>query len=163
MAAERGESIPNELGPHSPGPAPAGPDAAGPDDATGSDAIGSGALGSDALGGLGALLGHRLTEAGADRAVLSWELDQGPAGFGDLAAAVETVASLGASAWWGDRGRCVGMTNTTHALGPGRGPYRAVARPEHQGVDRQLWRVTVTAGDGRACAVGEVLLANLRD
>ena len=77
--------------------------------------------------------------------------------------AVETAASIGASAAVADRGQvAVGLTNTTHFLRSvtaGRVVVEATAL--HQGRTQQLWRVDVTDESGRLVAHGELRLQNI--
>ena len=106
--------------------------------------------------GLVALLGMRFVRASADEVVLSWavtaELFQ-PYGIvhgGVYSAAVETVASIGAALWFGDRGRVVGVSNQTDFLRAIRdGEVTATGTPIHRGRSQQLWQVVVTDGDDR--------------
>ena len=77
--------------------------------------------------------------------------------------AVESAASIGATAVVQDRGQvAVGLTNTTHflrSLGSGRVLVEAVAL--NQGRTQQLWQVDVRDGTGRSIAHGEVRLQNV--
>jgi uncharacterized protein (TIGR00369 family) len=82
---------------------------------------------------------------------------------GVYATAIESAASIGASAAVSERGLvAVGLTNTTHflrSLSAGRVEVEAVAL--NQGRTQQLWRVDVTDGSGRLVAHGELRLQNL--
>ena len=82
---------------------------------------------------------------------------------GVYATAIESAASIGASAAVSERGLvAVGLTNTTHflrSLSEGRVDVEAVAL--NQGRTQQLWRVDVTDGSGRLVAHGELRLQNL--
>jgi 1,4-dihydroxy-2-naphthoyl-CoA hydrolase len=77
--------------------------------------------------------------------------------------AVESAASIGASAAVRDRGQvAVGLTNTTHflrSLTAGRANVEATALS--QGRTQQLWRVDITDESGRLVAHGEVRLQNV--
>jgi 1,4-dihydroxy-2-naphthoyl-CoA hydrolase len=77
--------------------------------------------------------------------------------------AVESAASIGASAAVQDKGQvAVGLTNTTHFLRSvtdGRVTVEAVAL--NQGRSQQLWRVDITDAAGRLVAHGELRLQNL--
>ena len=107
-------------------------------------------------------LGMRVVEASGDAAALAWE---GPDGLTSAyTAAVETTCSIGAALWWGARtgGRAVGMSNHTTVFDlDARGPFTARATPLDRGTVQQLWRCEITDGSGKACASGEVLMANL--
>jgi uncharacterized protein (TIGR00369 family) len=82
---------------------------------------------------------------------------------GVYATAIESAASIGATAAVSDRGLvAVGLTNTTHflrSLSSGRVDVEAVAL--NQGRTQQLWRVDVTDTSGRLVAHGELRLQNL--
>ncbi len=82
---------------------------------------------------------------------------------GVYATAIESAASIGASAAVSERGLvAVGLTNTTHflrSLSAGRVDVEAVAL--NQGRTQQLWRVDVTDVSGRLVAHGELRLQNL--
>jgi 1,4-dihydroxy-2-naphthoyl-CoA hydrolase len=82
---------------------------------------------------------------------------------GVYATAVESAASLGASAAVVDQGLvAVGLTNTTHFLRPltaGRVTVTAVAL--NQGRTQQLWQVDVNDQPGRLVAHGELRLQNV--
>lgn len=107
-------------------------------------------------------LGMTVVEATGDAAALRWD---GPEGqTSSYTAAVETTCSIGAALWWGTQtgGRAVGMSNHTTVFElDARGPFAARATPLDRGQVQQLWRCEITDGDGRACASGEVLMANL--
>ena len=82
---------------------------------------------------------------------------------GVYATAVESAASLGASAAVADRGMvAVGLTNTTHFLRPlTSGLVTVTAAALNQGRTQQLWQVEITDGGGRLVAVGQVRLQNI--
>ncbi|GAB3290634.1 PaaI family thioesterase [Parasphingorhabdus pacifica] len=77
--------------------------------------------------------------------------------------AVESAASIGASAAVADRGQfAVGLHNATDFLRASTGG-RAELRAEaiHQGSTQQLWLVTITNEQGKALAHGQVRLQNI--
>ena len=82
---------------------------------------------------------------------------------GVYASAVESAASIGATAAVVERGQvAVGLTNTTHflrSLTDGRVDVDAVAL--YQGRTHQLWRVDITDESGGLVAHGEVRLQNI--
>lgn len=82
---------------------------------------------------------------------------------GVYATAVESAASLGASAAVADQGMvAVGLTNTTHFLRPlTDGTVTVTAVSLHQGRTQQLWRVDITDSQDRLVAHGELRLQNL--
>ena len=114
------------------------------------------------------LLGMRVVDASPDRAVVEWEVipsQHQPYGIlhgGVYCAAVETAASWGAALWYGERGRVVGVSNTTDFLRSVRdGRLTATATPVHRGRSQQLWQVEVTDSATRLVARGQVRLQNL--
>jgi len=115
-----------------------------------------------------ATLGFELTEISPDRVVLRWTVtpDQHqPFGIlhgGVHCAAVETAASVGGAAWFGDRGTVVGVSNQTDFLRSVRdGELTATATPIHRGRSQQLWLVEITDDQSRLVARGQVRLQNL--
>ena len=83
---------------------------------------------------------------------------------GVYAAAVESAASIGASAAVAERGQfAVGVSNSTDFLRPmTTGRLEVVAEPVQQGRTLQLWQVTLTrADDGKLVARGQVRLQNV--
>nr|WP_063128947.1 PaaI family thioesterase [Nocardia fusca] len=114
------------------------------------------------------LMGLHVTELGPDRVRGEWtvtpQLHQ-PAGIqngGVLCTVVETLASTGGAAWYGERGVVVGVNNNTDFLRAVRdGKLTAEATPLHRGGLQQLWQVVVTDADGRLVARGQVRLQNL--
>lgn len=122
----------------------------------------------DALGPFIELLGLRLSEAGPDRVVAEWtarpELHQ-PYGIvhgGVHSSIVETLASYGAALWLGDKGKVVGVSNTTDFYrAVTDGELVSVAEPVHRGRSQQVWVVRTEDADGRLVARGQVRLQNL--
>jgi 1,4-dihydroxy-2-naphthoyl-CoA hydrolase len=108
-------------------------------------------------------------EVATDRVLGHIDLDQRhhtPWGIihgGVYATAIESAASIGASAAVQDRGLvAVGLTNTTQflrSLNSGRVRVEAVAI--NQGRSQQLWKVDITDSAGRLVAHGELRLQNL--
>lgn len=118
--------------------------------------------------GHNAALGLELGEVTPDRVTLSMEIGpqhHQPYGIvhgGVWCALVETAASVGAAAWYGDRGRVVGVSNQTDFLrAVGDGTVTAVATPIHRGRSQQLWSVEITDETGRLLSRGQVRLQNL--
>ncbi len=113
-------------------------------------------------------LGLELTEAGGDRVVATWaaspKLHQ-PYGIlhgGVHCSVVETLASVGAALWLGDRGKVVGVNNNTdfyRAVSEGR--LTSTATPVHRGRSQQVWAVETVDEQGRVAARGQVRLQNL--
>lgn len=81
---------------------------------------------------------------------------------GVLCSVVEALGSVGGAVWFGERGKVVGVHNSTHFLRAVReGTLFAVARPVHRGGSQQLWRVDVHDDDDRLVATGDLRVANL--
>jgi 1,4-dihydroxy-2-naphthoyl-CoA hydrolase len=83
---------------------------------------------------------------------------------GVYATAVESAASLGASAAVAEKGQfAVGLNNSTDFLRPmKRGRVEVVAEPVIQGKSQQLWQVIITRSeDGKEVARGQVRLQNV--
>jgi 1,4-dihydroxy-2-naphthoyl-CoA hydrolase len=114
--------------------------------------------------------GLQVEEVGGDR-VRGWiDLDErhhtpwGVVHGGVYAAAVESAASLGASAAVEEREQfAVGLNNNTDFLRPmTEGRVEVVAEPIMQGKGQQLWQVIVTrAEDGKVVARGQLRLQNI--
>ncbi|HEV7192438.1 MAG TPA: PaaI family thioesterase [Jatrophihabitantaceae bacterium] len=120
--------------------------------------------------GLDATLGFEYRELSADRVVIAWQVtpqQHQPFGIvhgGVYCSAVESAASIGAAAWFGDRGKVVGVSNHTDFLRAAtEGTMTAVATPIHRGRSQQLWLVEITDEPGRLVARGQVRLQNLAD
>ncbi|TDP41188.1 PaaI family thioesterase [Nocardia ignorata] len=114
------------------------------------------------------LIGMRFTEVSADRVRGEWEVRpqlHQPAGIqngGVYCTVIETLASVGASVWFGERGQVVGVNNNTDFLRAVReGTLTAEATPIHRGRSQQLWVVVITDAEGRMVARGQVRLQNL--
>jgi 1,4-dihydroxy-2-naphthoyl-CoA hydrolase len=113
-------------------------------------------------------LGVEFVETGADKVVATWvagpHLHQ-PFGIvhgGAHCSVVETLASIGAAVWWGDRGHVVGVNNNTDFYRAVReGAMTSTATPLHQGRSQQVWIVETVGEDGRLVARGQVRLQNL--
>jgi 1,4-dihydroxy-2-naphthoyl-CoA hydrolase len=83
---------------------------------------------------------------------------------GAYTTAIESAASVGASAAVLDRGQfAVGVNNVTDFLRPHKsGRVKVVAEPIHQGATQQLWQVIISrADDGKVVARGQVRLQNV--
>lgn len=77
---------------------------------------------------------------------------------------IESMASAAAYTWLSTRGggNVVGVNNNTDFLRSIRsGTVYGTAEPLHRGRSQQLWLVTITDGDGRVVARGQVRLQNL--
>lgn len=114
--------------------------------------------------------GLEYTDVSADRVRATWEVTPSlhqPAGImhgGVLCSVVESVASIGATVWLGERGHVVGVNNNTDFLRASRqGRLVAEARPIHRGRTQQIWQVDVTDEAGKHVAQGKVRLANIVD
>ena len=120
------------------------------------------------VGPFAAFLGIELTEVGPDRVVGTWsarpELHQ-PYGIvhgGVHCAVIETLASVGAAVWMGERGKVVGVNNNTDFYRAVReGTLTSTATPLHRDDEQQQWLVETSDDAGRVAARGQVRLQNL--
>jgi len=120
------------------------------------------------LGGFAEANGFTMPEASGDRVVLQWDVTEAhhqPYGIvhgGVYCAAVETAASVAGALWFGDRGKVVGVNNSTDFLrAVNSGRLTATATPIHRGRSQQLWQVAITDEQERLVARGQVRLQNL--
>lgn len=119
-------------------------------------------------GGFLAYLGLQIGAATKDRVEATWtvtpQLHQ-PNGIvhgGVHCAVVETLASVGGAIWFEDRGRVVGVSNSTEFYrAVTDGELTSVATPVHRGRSTQVWDVATTDADSRLIARGTVRLQNL--
>lgn len=75
---------------------------------------------------------------------------------------VETLASVGAATWWGERGRVVGVSNSTDFFRSTReGTMQCRATPLHRGRSTQVWVVEIKDEQDRLISRGQVRLQNL--
>ncbi len=122
----------------------------------------------DVLGQFVRHLGLQIAEASPDRVRGTWEaaphLHQ-PYGIvhgGAHCSVVETLASVGAATWLGERGKVVGVNNNTDFFrAVTTGELSSAATPLHRGRSQQLWLVETKDAGGRLVARGQVRLQNL--
>lgn len=120
------------------------------------------------LGPFAKSLGLALDTANGDEVTARWtvlpEMHQ-PYGIlhgGVHCSVVETLASVGAALWLGDRGKVVGVSNTTDFYrASSAGNLTSSARPLHRGRDQQVWLVETLDDKDRTVARGQVRLQNL--
>jgi 1,4-dihydroxy-2-naphthoyl-CoA hydrolase len=120
------------------------------------------------LGPFAKSLGLVLDTASGDEVTARWtvlpEMHQ-PHGIlhgGVHCSVVETLASLGAALWLGERGKVVGVSNTTDFYRAScAGSLTSSARPLHRGRSQQVWLVETLDDQDRAVARGQVRLQNL--
>jgi uncharacterized protein (TIGR00369 family) len=123
---------------------------------------------TDVLGPFATYLGLEITDADADQVLATWtanaKLHQ-PYGIvhgGVHCSVVETLASVGAAIWFGDRGKVVGVSNATDFFRAAtEGTMTSRAYPLHRGRSQQVWVVETQDGDGRLVSRGQVRLQNL--
>ncbi len=125
-------------------------------------------LDTDITGAFVQHLGVEFTETSGDRVVATWQarpdLHQ-PYGIvhgGVHCSVIETLASIGAAMWMGERGKVVGVNNNTdfyRAVREGR--LTSTATPLHRGRSQQVWLVETVGEDGKLSARGQVRLQNL--
>jgi uncharacterized protein (TIGR00369 family) len=120
------------------------------------------------LGGFAENTGFTMIETTGERVVLQWDVSPAhhqPYGIvhgGVYCAAVETAASVAGALWFGERGKVVGVNNSTDFLrAVTEGRLTATATPVHRGRSQQLWQVAVTDEQDRLVARGQVRLQNL--
>jgi uncharacterized protein (TIGR00369 family) len=120
------------------------------------------------LGPFARHLGLELTRADGDEVHGTWTASaplHQPHGIvhgGVHCSVVETLASVGGSLWLGDRGRVVGVSNTTDFFrAVSEGPMTSVGRPVHRGRSQQLWVVETRDEQDRLVARGQVRIQNL--
>lgn len=80
-------------------------------------------------------------------------------------AVVESVASVAADRWLGDKGTVVGVSNATDFYAPvtaANGRLTSTAVPVHRGATQQVWTVETLDAAGNLVARGQVRLQNLR-
>jgi len=113
-------------------------------------------------------LGVESQEASGERVVAQWTAGEHlhqPDGIvhgGVHAGVVETLASIGAAIWLGDRGRVVGVNNSTDFYRAVRvGRLTSTGTPVHRGRSQQVWVVETVDENGRMVARGQVRLQNL--
>ena len=113
-------------------------------------------------------LGVKFEEVTGDRVVATWEANESlhqPFGIvhgGAHCGVVETLASLGAGVWLGEKGKVVGVNNSTDFYrAVSEGQLRSTATPVHRGRSQQVWLVETVDEDGRTVARGQVRLQNL--
>lgn len=120
------------------------------------------------LGPFANSLGLVLGTANGDEVTARWtvlpEMHQ-PYGIlhgGVHCSVVETLASVGAALWFGDRGKVVGVSNTTDFYrASSAGNLTSSARPLHRGRSQQVWLVETVDDQDRVVARGQVRLQNL--
>lgn len=114
------------------------------------------------------VLGISVVNATPDEVSATWNATPeliGPAGArrgGAHSGVVETLASIGAALWYGQRGHVVGASNSTDLMKPdSEGPHIAIARPIDRNDREQIWTVEISNSAGELAARGQVRLANL--
>lgn len=120
------------------------------------------------FGLVGEAIGLTVDEVTADRVRVRWTVVPAvhqPHGIlhGGIHAWIhETVASVAASEWFGDRGQVVGVSNQTDFFRAVRdGELTSVGTPLHRGRTQQVWVVETRDAADRLIARGQVRLQNL--
>jgi uncharacterized protein (TIGR00369 family) len=113
-------------------------------------------------------LGLVFEHLAGDRVVVTWEarpeLHQiyGIVHGGVHTSVVESVGSMGAVAWYGDRGRCVGISNHTDFFrAVSEGAMTSTGVPVHQDDSHQVWQVETHDADGRLVSSGQLRVQHL--
>jgi uncharacterized protein (TIGR00369 family) len=133
-----------------------------------SESLLGGPLDDDIIGPFVRHLGVEFGEVTGDRVTATWtakpDLHQ-PYGIvhgGAHCSVIETLASVGAAVWMGDKGKVVGVNNNTDFYRAVReGTLTSTATPLHRGRSQQVWLVETVDPDGRVAARGQVRLQNL--
>lgn len=122
----------------------------------------------DTTGQFAAWLGIELVETTGDRVVATWSVEpklHQPYGIvhgGVHCSVVETLASIGAAFWLGEKGQVVGVNNNTDFYKAVReGILTSTAIPVHRGRSQQVWAVETVTGEGKVVSRGQVRLQNL--
>jgi 1,4-dihydroxy-2-naphthoyl-CoA hydrolase len=120
------------------------------------------------LGPFAESLGLQVTRADGDEVFATWKASvtmyqpHGIVHGGVHCSVVETLASVGASLWLGDRGRVVGVSNATDFFrAVTDGELSSVGRPIHRGRSQQVWVIETRDDQDRLVARGQVRLQNL--
>jgi 1,4-dihydroxy-2-naphthoyl-CoA hydrolase len=113
-------------------------------------------------------LGLRLTEVSGDKVVAEWtasEKHHQPYGIvhgGVHCSIVETLGSVGSAVWFGERGKVVGVSNSTDFFrAVSKGEMVSTAVPIHQGRSQQVWVIETHDSEGRLIARGQLRVQNL--
>ena len=133
-----------------------------------SDSRVDGLLDGDITGDFVRHLGVEFGEVTGDRVTATWTarpaLHQ-PYGIvhgGVHCSVIETLASVGAAVWMGEKGKVVGVNNNTDFYRAVRaGTLTSTATPLHRGRSQQVWLVETVDPDGKVAARGQVRLQNL--
>jgi 1,4-dihydroxy-2-naphthoyl-CoA hydrolase len=122
----------------------------------------------DIMGPFLEFIGLEVSEADGDRVVGVWSAQphlHQPYGIvhgGVHCTVVETLASIGAALWFSERGKVVGVTNSTDFFrAVSEGTLTSIAEPLHRGRSQQVWIVETRDDGGRLVARGQVRLQNL--
>lgn len=120
------------------------------------------------LGPVGEYVGLRVTEASSDRLVATWTVQPRhlqPYGLvhgGIHCTVVETLGSVAGAIWFGERGKVVGVSNSTDFYRAAtEGEITSVAEPVHRGRTQQVWVVENRDASGRLLARGQLRVQNL--
>lgn len=114
-------------------------------------------------------LGLEVTHSASDEVRATWRVTPAltqPYGYlhgGVHCSVVETLSSLGASIWFGERGRVVGISNSTSFFRPCvvGDLLSSSALPIEQSPQGQVWQVNTTNEGGKLVAQGTVRVHHL--
>jgi 1,4-dihydroxy-2-naphthoyl-CoA hydrolase len=123
----------------------------------------------DQIPGLDGLLGVEHLEAGPDKVVVRFTIDERhlqPFGIphgGIYCAVHESTASIAGLLWLNGKGVAVGAHNSTDFLRQAKvgDTITTTATPIHRGRTQQLWHLDSVDQGGKLIAQGQVRLANL--
>lgn len=113
-------------------------------------------------------LGLNFSEISGEKVIATWTAGPehhqayGIVHGGVHASVVEELGSYGAAAWLGEKGKVVGVSNSTDFFRAVKtGEMLSTAYPLHQGRSSQVWVVETHDAEGRMVARGQIRLQNL--
>jgi uncharacterized protein (TIGR00369 family) len=113
-------------------------------------------------------LGLKITELTGSKVVAEWTAStkhHQPYGIvhgGVYASVVESLGSIGSAVWFGERGKVVGVSNSTDFFrAVSEGAMVSTATPIHQGRSQQVWVVEIHDAEGRLISRGQLRVQNL--
>jgi 1,4-dihydroxy-2-naphthoyl-CoA hydrolase len=126
-------------------------------------------LSPNVLGPWAESIGLEFTHVAPDEVQATWRVTAAltqPYGLlhgGVHCSVVETLSSLGASIWLGERGQVVGVSNSTSFFRPCvvGDLLSSIARPIEQSPERQVWQVNTSSERRGLVAQGTVRLHHL--
>ncbi|HSV38740.1 MAG TPA: PaaI family thioesterase [Nocardioidaceae bacterium] len=113
-------------------------------------------------------IGLRWVEVSGSKVVAEWTAGKnhhqtyGIVHGGVYASVVETLGSFGSAFWYGDKGKVVGVSNSTDFFrAVSEGDMVSTGTPIHQGRSQQVWLVETHDSEGRLISRGQLRVQNL--